>query len=190
MQWSGNSKVTWKCSLKTCSPSCVAVIYGHRFKCISMVSSRLFDLFCISYNWKVAFVFVLEGNKFLIWLLLVTHLSFENVGVILSKFWVPDCQMVCWKAKTPQMFPDTFMCLPSITLWADENEHEASSTFLSLFLSFPKNCLIVKQCLWIHALCVRLSVYDSVALLPTSPKVWTCWQLIWQKNTDLKVKFL
>lgn len=39
---------------------------------------------------------------------------------------------------------------------------------------------------WIHAMCVCLYMWFHVPSLLISPKVWACWQ----KNTDLKVKFL
>lgn len=87
-QRSGNEKVTWKCSLKTTSPPCAAVSYGHRFRCISVVS-QLFALFCISYNWKAVSGFVLGGNKYLSDLIIIND-SFViwRCCVILSRFWV------------------------------------------------------------------------------------------------------
>ena len=138
-----------------------------------MVSSRLFDLFCISNNWKAAFVFVLGWNKFLSDLFIISD-SLVIWKCLCDSLQVlsPWLSLVCWKAMAPQMFLDTFMYLPPVTLWAHENEHEASSTFLSLFSSpifyigcFCQ-CFLVKQCLWIHAACVCLSVYVIPCALP------------------------
>lgn len=135
-QWSGNSKVTWDSNLKARPPPCVAVSYGHWFGCISMIPSRLFDSFCLSYHWKAAFVFILGGNKFLSDLIIISD-SFVIWKCLCDSLQVPSpwLSLVCWKAMTPQISLDTFMYLPPISLWAHENEHKASSTFLSLFSS-------------------------------------------------------
>lgn len=141
-QWSGNEKVTWKCSLKTTSPPCAAVSYGHRFRCISVVS-QLFALFCISYNWKAVSGFVLGGNKYLSDLIIISD-SFVIWRCLCDSLQVLSCllSLVCWKAMIPQMFLYTFIYLPPITLWAHENEHKTSLTFLSLISYFLHRVLL------------------------------------------------
>ena len=88
------------------------------------------------------------------------------------------------------------MYLPPITLQAHEDEHEASSTFLSVFSSpifyaghfcqylFPSETMPQNSC------CVRMSVWLCDAMCPASPPPQKCEpvsQLICRKSTNLKM---